>query len=245
VFDAICVRPDRNSDYHQRYNYDDDDTPFYAVRPHIPFHAINDHQFPAFLIEGPPYHTHGHSQHGRVRFVVDDPRYAIRFNSAWRSIGAALYTMLDASPIPIIDIDRNHDLPCLDDNRLRVVEGDQRELHLWEQRWNPHLIMRLLHEREQERARARSPPPAPPRPTPAPPATTTPTPIPKFVADTLIRDAVAKGATCPITMEPLTAETTAATHCYHLFERNAIAAWLASNAEHTCAVCKAPTVLTL
>lgn len=238
VFDAIRVRPDRERD---RYNYDDqDELPTYAVRAHFPVQFINDHQFPAFLIEGPPYHSHG--QHGTVKFLVEDPRYDIRFRTDWRCLGTSLYTMLDASPIPVLGIGRDHDMPCLEDNRLRVVEGDRRELHMWTQRWNPHLIMRLLHEHEEGR-RARSPPPPPPRPATATPAPQVP--VPKFVADTLIRDAVGKGATCPITMEPLAADTTAVTHCYHLFERNAIAAWLASNADHACAVCKTPTVLTL
>lgn len=78
----------------------------------------------------------------------------------------------------------------------------------------------------------------PPAPVPTPP------PIPKFVADTLIRDAVSRAATCPITLEPLAPETTAVTACFHLFERDAIAAWLAQ-ADNCCAVCKQRTALTV
>lgn len=243
VFDAIYVYSEHGHD-RDRYNYGyngNDEGSFYAVRPHIP--PRHDHNFPAFMIDGAsPFHAYPpHGQHGRDMFVVEDPRYNIRFRTEWHSVGRTLYSMLDANPIPVINIDRNHDLPCLEDNCLRVVEGDRRELHLWEQRWNPHVVIRLLHERDRERDREerRARPPAP---APVPVA---PTPVPKFVANALIRDAVAKNDTCPITMEPLTAETTAVTHCFHLFERNAIATWLASDAGHACAVCKTPTVLTL
>lgn len=245
IFDAIRVRSDRDHDHY------DEDISTYAVRAHVPSHTAMDHEFPAFLIDGPPYHTYGYGygNHGTVQFLVEDSRYDIRFRTEWNCVGAALYTMLDASPIPVINVGRTHDLPCLEENRVRVVEGERRELRVWEQRWNPHLITRLLRdrdlemeqerERERERARERE------REIRVRPPAEQITPVPKFVADALIRDAISKSTMCPITMEPLAVETTAVTHCYHLFERNAIATWLASNADHACAVCKTRTVLTL
>lgn len=61
----------------------------------------------------------------------------------------------------------------------------------------------------------------------------------KRVADIVIKDAVASGASCPISMEELTLKTAAAVApCYHVFEREAIKEWL----EHseTCPTCREP-----
>jgi hypothetical protein len=60
--------------------------------------------------------------------------------------------------------------------------------------------------------------------------------IPTFIVNLLIEDAIAKKQDCSITMEPLTKETSAVTSCYHIFDRDAIAIWLATN--KTCPVCK-------
>lgn len=178
----------------------------------------------------------------------------------WHTTGRAIHLMTSPTPIPLLEVDV--DLPCSDMNRVRLVPSRPRDLEVWWEHWNPdRLIDRLDRHRDsdsdsereirrrQRRARrssgaaggAAAPAPAP---APAAPAQPTPTPIPKFVADTLIRDAVSRTATCPITMEPLTPETTAVTACFHLFERDAIAAWMAQ-ADNCCAVCKQRTVLTV
>jgi len=90
------------------------------------------------------------------------------------------------------------------------------------------------------------------RPAPAAPAAAPPQPQrqpqrqpppPKFVTDALVRDAVATGAICPITMEPLTTDTAAVTTCFHIFEGTAIASWLAQDIGHTCPVCKQTTAI--
>ena len=62
-------------------------------------------------------------------------------------------------------------------------------------------------------------------------------PLPKFVADLLIRDAVARNATCPITMEPIQVATATATPCFHVFNADALAAWSASG-HSTCPECR-------
>ena len=62
-------------------------------------------------------------------------------------------------------------------------------------------------------------------------------PPPKFVADLIVADAVGRGATCPITMEPLTVESARVTPCFHVFDATALAAWLAAGNE-SCPVCK-------
>jgi hypothetical protein len=175
----------------------------------------------------------------------------------WQTVGSAIHLMSSPIPIPVLEFDA--DLPCTDRNRVHVVPSRPRDLEMWWEHWNPtRPIDRHRYEsenesdserdirRRQRRARrgaaagggAAAAPPAPP------PPVAEPAPIPKFVADTLIRDAVSRAATCPITMEPLAPETTAVTSCFHLFERDAIAAWMAQ-AGNCCAVCKQRTVLTV
>lgn len=69
-------------------------------------------------------------------------------------------------------------------------------------------------------------------PTSAPPAPN----LPKHVADLVIRDAETRGATCPITMEPITAVSATVTSCGHVFQTAALTHWLTSNT--TCPECR-------
>lgn len=66
--------------------------------------------------------------------------------------------------------------------------------------------------------------------------------MPRYVAELLIKDAVKREELCPITMEPITLETTAITSCFHMFERNGIQTWLLTKSE--CPVCKKACSLT-
>ncbi len=66
--------------------------------------------------------------------------------------------------------------------------------------------------------------------------------IPAFVAEALLEKALAAEEMCPISMEPLEKGKTAATSCFHLFHREAIAEWLKTHAE--CPVCKSHYALT-
>lgn len=70
----------------------------------------------------------------------------------------------------------------------------------------------------------------------APPQTQTPTQpqqtsqppsvvLPPHVAAIMIQHAETTGATCPITMEPLTAKNATVTACGHIFDRDALARW--------------------
>lgn len=234
VFDAF--RTQRRRHYHAAGGRDDEGD--YIVRPHI-----SDMRYmpPAFLIEDEP--PRGYRE--QVSVQVDDSRYDIRFRTDWRYIGASIFSMMDAVPIPVIEFARDHDLPCLDVNWVRTIDGGRRERRLWERRWDPHTVTRAFHSDEEEEAPRRvrtRPTTAAPAPAPQPPPQ--PQTVPKFVADALIRDAVSRSVTCPITMEPLNPATTAVTSCFHLFDRDAIAAWLAT-ADNACAVCKQRTVLTL
>lgn len=73
---------------------------------------------------------------------------------------------------------------------------------------------------------------ATPEPQEAPPIAA----MPKHVADLVLRDAEARAATCPITMEPIKAADAAVTSCGHVFQRTAIAEWLSTHT--TCPHCR-------
>lgn len=63
--------------------------------------------------------------------------------------------------------------------------------------------------------------------------------LPAFVLEALIRDAISRRTTCPITMELLTTPSqVAVTNCYHLFDATALATWRTSSGE--CPTCRAP-----
>lgn len=72
--------------------------------------------------------------------------------------------------------------------------------------------------------------PEPSAPVPAP------APLPKHIADLVIRDAETRGATCPITMEPIKASEATVTSCGHVFQTAALTHWLTSNT--TCPECR-------
>lgn len=73
---------------------------------------------------------------------------------------------------------------------------------------------------------------------PPPSAPTTPLPpLPPHVADLLLRQAIANGATCPITMEPIQAATATTTPCGHVFNTAALRRWLRTH--DTCPECRA------
>lgn len=64
----------------------------------------------------------------------------------------------------------------------------------------------------------------------------------KRVADLVIADAVKNCASCPITMEPIKAESAACVApCYHVFEKEAITHWLGTH--HTCPQCRENCIL--
>lgn len=74
------------------------------------------------------------------------------------------------------------------------------------------------------------PPSAPPAPR---------TPLPPHVAAILISHAVATGAMCPITMEPIQAATATTTPCGHVFTATALNNWISAG-RSTCPECRAP-----
>jgi hypothetical protein len=60
--------------------------------------------------------------------------------------------------------------------------------------------------------------------------------MPKHIADLVLRDAEARGATCSITMEPIKAGGASVTSCGHVFETGAIKEWLTTHS--TCPECR-------
>ena len=70
-----------------------------------------------------------------------------------------------------------------------------------------------------------------------------PVPLPKRIAWIIAEDASKQGETCSITLEPISPLTASVTTCYHVFESNALATWLAT--KPTCPMCKQRTVATL
>jgi hypothetical protein len=81
------------------------------------------------------------------------------------------------------------------------------------------------------------PPPPEPEVIEKPPAA-----IPVFVAEILLKDAIAKEHCCPISMEPVKPGETTITSCYHIFQTTAIQEWCKERC--TCPVCKQTCVLT-
>ena len=162
------------------------------------------------------------------------------YRGHWRYSGYTVFSMYCATPIPILVFadggrDREEiEWPAPHYNRIAVTEGDRTILRVWAQRWDPATweatIQDAYAEQETRRSARRTREPAgaaasggggggaaaPIRPTP------------KFVTDLIIADAISKGATCPITMEPLKADKVTVTACYHVFDTDALNTWAAA-----------------
>jgi hypothetical protein len=63
--------------------------------------------------------------------------------------------------------------------------------------------------------------------------------LPKHIADLVLRDAEARGAICPISMEPIKAADASVTSCGHVFQAAAIRNWLTAG-HNTCPECRTP-----
>jgi len=228
----------------------------YSVAPYRILHGSNGAAMPeeAYAMDG---RFGGHPSH-----IHDEPLILIAyhpemgelvFEGSWTHCGTTVFSMYCGAAIPMLQFTRfiaddniaaggrevyglNNDWFRLSwENHLPVVEGTRRDIRRWAQRWNP---MSWLRDSGQEGGSARGGSPVPPVAA-APPARAqaAPLPLPKFVADLLIRDAVARNATCPITMEPIQTATATATPCFHVFNADALAAWSASG-HSTCPECR-------
>lgn len=206
----------------------------YEVRPYDPHTSL-----PAFVSA-----TNDRPRRRRIHIRVTPSQHPQHWDSQWRFVttswsatGYAAHMMTSPQPVPIIDIDAA-DLPCSEQNRITLIPARARDMRIWSAQWDAARVMeRLTRRRRSDSSDSEVEPQQPTAPTPPPVALP-----PKFVADALIRDAVSRTATCPITMESLKADTAAVTACFHIFDRDAIAAWLARS-NSCCAVCKQRTAV--
>ena len=101
-------------------------------------------------------------------------------------------------------------------------------------------IARAYHDSlPANRYAARAPAPAAaPKATQRIPSAPFPVGPPHFVAQALLRDAVRRGQSCPISLNDFTDSPCAVTNCFHIFEGSALEAWLSGHKD--CPVCKAP-----
>lgn len=174
----------------------------------------------------------------------------LRTSCRWEYTGTTIYSFMCPTPLPLIHFDDDPNLECRHYNAFSVNEGTPRAYRYWEQRWDPTVIHRDLiavHTRrppsERERPPWRTPPAGEPPVTVAKPVAI-PVAIPSYVAKLLIADAVATNAVCPITLDPITA-TDSVTSCFHVFNADAIASWLATDESRgTCPTCKQPCAVT-
>jgi hypothetical protein len=229
--------------------------PHYRVRPSGRFTAwANEHpgflteedeeRVPAwvddatFIVDRPPRDRY----HGGYMLPSDDWDRTRDVPMRWQYSGTIIHSMLCPNPIPIVNVERTDVLPMSSVNLLHVEDGDDDIYRVWLRRWDPIFITQEINASMTHRIRT------PPSQATGTVQTTAHTPtkpvvaIPKFVADALVRDAVAATATCPITMEPINPATAAVTSCFHVFDANAIAIWLANH--HTCPTCKQPATTT-
>jgi hypothetical protein len=154
-----------------------------------------------------------------ISLVIDSVAAARLYYGDCRATGAAIYTVYHPIPIPVlsfVDRLRQGTWPA-DDNVLEFMAGNRIALEFWYRRWDPRSIWDDLRTgggaRSSREAVSEST------------NSTSSSSVPKFVTDLVIADAVARGATCPITMEVIDADSARVTPCFHVFEATAIAAW--------------------
>jgi hypothetical protein len=209
-----------------------------------------------FVVDRPPRQGAADRYHGGYMLPPDDWDRVREVHMRWRFGGAMIYSMLCPDPIPLLNMEHPEYLPTTMVNEMRTVPCTRIIHRSWRQRWDPEYVAREIENlqtavEEARHRRHRDRTPSPPRPIAgdggAPAAVGSADAVvrsqslPKFVADALIRDAVAAAATCPITMEPITVATAAVTSCFHVFDANAIAIWFTNN--HTCPTCKTRAVV--
>jgi hypothetical protein len=172
----------------------------------------------------------------------------LRTTSRWSYTGTTIYSFMCPTPLPLVHFHDNPYLECRHHNMVSVNQGTPFTYRFWERRWDPDIIFSELTAAHTRRPPWRTPPAAG-----EPPVTVAshtgnfaaiPVAIPSYVAKLLIADAVATNAVCPITLEPIIA-TDSVTSCFHVFNADAIASWLATDESRgTCPTCKQACVVT-
>jgi hypothetical protein len=202
-------------------------TPTYRITPH---RFYQQDALPSFTIsDRPANHYMPH-----ISLLTDGLRGRdgqIIYRGECRPSDVSIYSVYHPMPIPVFVFEGSVRWPTIHDNVLQVFPGDRDAYRFWLRRWDPEGVFEAYAAVRDRRVAAR----------PTSPPSTPATPLPKFVADALIAAAVAAVATCPITMEPITHQTAAATSCYHVFDKVAIASWFVNNT--TCPTCKQPATV--
>lgn len=191
----------------------------------------------------------------------------VLYRGPWRTGNATVFSMYCATAIPVLQFNGHgyrRPWPMSQFNRLPLVPASIAAVRAWHGRWDP-AVWRLdidaeeaaagggaagAHHHHHHRDRFNSVDSDDALPAlfslaaaaeAAPPPVAVPAPLPSFVSEALVADAVRRGLSCPITMEPITPATAAVTPCYHVFDTDALSAWVAQQPEDaaTCPTCKA------
>ena len=235
VFDAVPVT-EHPYDYHNNANHRP--APTYLITPHRFCQRDN---LPSFTIPDRPANHYMPA----VTLVAAAPQDSTRerdrrviFHGECRPSEASVYTVYHPAGIPIYVFEGSNrvDWPTQHDNVLRIFPGDRTAYRFWLRRWEPDAVFEEYTSVRNRYAPATPSPPSSRHPPPTQPPQPTTT-LPTFVADALVAAAVTKGATCPITMEAITADTASVTPCYHVFDATALASWIATG-NTVCPTCK-------
>jgi hypothetical protein len=194
-----------------------------------------------------------------------EPERRAMYRGSWRHDAATVFSMYCSAAIPILRFISHSYLapwPTARFNRLPLIRASPELVRAWVRRWDPASWTRDVVASSSDDEATPEPEPIPsllPVPLPAPvpavasqavasqvAAVAAPLPqvatLPTFVAAALIADAVHRDLACPITMEPINPDTATVTPCYHVFDADALSAWvaqqLAAAGPATCPVCK-------
>jgi hypothetical protein len=176
--------------------------------------------------------------------------------------------MYCSAAIPVLRFDGHGYLapwPAVRFNRLPLTPATMADVRMWARRWDPRFFASEAAGAGGESEEEEEAEPVPvlfPAPPPRAAAAAAPVvshsaatvassttvvshsaALPAFVADALIADAVARGLSCPITLEPIAPDVPAAvTPCYHVFDADALSVWvsqhIAAGTPPACPVCK-------
>jgi hypothetical protein len=235
---------------------------FRYTAPELPPAAFRGEVLLVADVDDPPFgaNSRGHRRTGGSRrawsrdgFGFDDdydppsrtdplrPRRDVFYHGTVSLTRRTILSFCCAAPIPILEFDGAFRGPWpVAPERIALYESTPALHRAWRRRWDPDTwYEELSAPAAAEPIPVLFPPePAPTAPTSLPPIVTRPHHAPGFVTDALVRDALQRAATCPITLEPLTATTpVAVTDCYHLFDATALATWRAAG-DNKCPVCR-------
>ena len=175
---------------------------------------------------------------------------SIPLTTYWWFTGTTLKIPFYAS-VPVIDIhdatsilkEPHYQLTASNDSNSRFMERQSQQLQRYRMFANHIQTRNMVHDVFEEIIRSAQAPPQPPPPAAQPqPKASKKQPangIPSFVAELLVKAAIEKKESCPISYQDFEQTSSiTVTKCYHCFDSNALTRWLKTKAE--CPLCKAP-----